>query len=328
MSGEGSPRRGARRDAEGRFLNPDGGPSGQPLGQVWRMMREGGGTPWPRAVQDPPEAPPAEPPPGHAAITFIGHATFLIRLPGGPTLLTDPIWSERCSPFTFLGPRRARAPGLALEALPAIDAVLLSHNHYDHLDVATLRRLGAPRIITGLNNAPILARNGIHGAEELDWWEEATVGTATVTYLPARHFSARGIRDRGRSLWGGFAIRTPAGSLFFAGDTAHGPHLAEIGAEMGPFPIGLIPIGAYEPRWFMRAVHMNPEEAVQARDELGVRTAVAMHFGTFKLTQEGIDEPARALARARAAAGLAEGDFIVPRFGQTLVLPFQTDGKT
>ena len=199
--------------------------------------------------------------------------------------------------------------------------MLLSHNHYDHMDIPTLRRLKAPRIVTGLNNAPILARNGIAGAEELDWWGETTIGAATVTYLPAHHFSARGIRDRGRSLWGGFAIRTAAGSILFAGDTAYGGHLAEIGAEMGPFSIGLIPIGAYEPRWFMKAVHMNPEDAVRARANARVRTAIAMHFGTFKLTQEGIDEPARALAAGRAEAGLAEGDFLVPRFGETITLP-------
>ncbi|MBB5693544.1 MBL fold metallo-hydrolase [Muricoccus pecuniae] len=314
-------RQGARKGPDGRFLNPDGGVAGQPLAQVWRMMREGAGTPWPRHVEDPAEVPPAEPPPGHAAITFIGHASFLIRVAGGPTLLTDPIWSERCSPLPFLGPRRARRPALALDALPPLDAVLLSHNHYDHLDVPTLRRLGAPRIVTGLNNAPILSRNGIGGVEELDWWGETAVGGAMVTYLPAHHFSARGIGDRGRSLWGGFAIRTAAGSILFAGDTAHGGHLAEIGAELGPFSIGMIPIGAYEPRWFMRAVHMNPEEAVRARAETRTRTAIAMHFGTFKLTQEGIDEPARALAEARSGAGLAEGDFIVPRFGQTITLP-------
>lgn len=314
-------RQGARKGPDGRFLNPDGGVAGQPLAQVWRMMREGAGTPWPRHVGDPAEVPPAEPPPGHAAITFIGHASFLIRVAGGPTLLTDPIWSERCSPLPFLGPRRARRPALALDALPPLDAVLLSHNHYDHLDVPTLRRLGAPRIVTGLNNAPILSRNGIGGVEELDWWGETEVGGATVTYLPAHHFSARGIGDRGRSLWGGFPIRTAAGSILFAGDTAHGGHLAEIGAELGPFSIGMIPIGAYEPRWFMRAVHMNPEEAVRARAETRTRIAIAMHFGTFKLTQEGIDEPARALAEARSGAGLAEGDFIVPRFGQTITLP-------
>ena len=314
-------RQGARKGPDGRYLNPDGRTAGNSLGEVWRMMREGGGTPWPRLVRDAPEPPPAVPPPGHAAITLIGHASFLIRIAGGPTLLTDPIWSERCSPFSFLGPRRARAPGLALEALPSIDAVLLSHNHYDHMDIPTLRRLNAPRIVTGLGNAHILAGHGIRGAEELDWWGETRIGDATVTYLPAHHFSARGIRDRGRALWGGFAISTPAGRILFAGDTAYGGHLAAIGQELGPFSVGLIPIGAYEPRWFMRAVHMNPEEAVRARADLRVRTAIAMHFGTFKLTQEGIDEPPRALAAAYAEAGLAEGDFIVPRFGETITLP-------
>jgi L-ascorbate metabolism protein UlaG (beta-lactamase superfamily) len=316
-------REGARRGPDGRFLNPDGGMAGHPLAQVWRMMREGAGTPWPRQVQDPAETPPAEPPPGHAAITFIGHASFLIRIAGGPTLLVDPVWSERCSPLPFLGPRRARAPGLRLDALPPLDAVLVSHNHYDHMDIPTLRRLRTPRIVTGLANAPILARNGITGAEELDWWGETTIGAATITYLPARHFSARGIRDRGRSLWGGFAVSTAEGAILFAGDTSYGGHLAEIGRELGPFSIGLIPIGAYEPRWFMRSVHMNPEEAVQARSDARVHTAIAMHFGTFKLTQEGIDEPALALGRARNQAGLAADDFIVPRFGQTLILPLR-----
>ncbi|MBP0443932.1 MBL fold metallo-hydrolase [Roseomonas sp. SSH11] len=285
------------------------------------MMREGRGSSWPRQVTDAPEPPPAAPPPGHAAITFIGHATFLIRIAGGPTLLTDPIWSDRCSPFAFAGPRRARSPGLALEALPPIDAVLLSHNHYDHMDVRTLRLLDPPRIITGLGNAPILARNGIGRAEELDWWDEVRIGSAAITYLPARHFSARGIRDRGWALWGGFAIRTPGGSLFFAGDTAYGGHLARIGAEAGPFAIGLIPIGAYEPNWFMRTVHMNPGEALRARAESRTATAIAMHFGTFKLTQEAIDEPPRLLEAARDAAGLPPEAFIVPRFGQTLTLP-------
>lgn len=314
-------KQGARRGPDGRFLNPDGSPAGQPLGQVWRMMREGTGQSWPRQVTDPVQPPPAPPPPGHAAITFVGHATFLIRIAGGPTLLTDPIWSERCSPLAFVGPRRARTPGLALEALPPVDAVLLSHNHYDHLDVRTLRVLAPRRIVTGLGNAAILRRNGIAGAEELDWWEDTAVGAARVTYLPAHHFSARGIRDRGRSLWGGFAIRMAAGSIFFAGDTAYGAHLAEIGAGAGPFAIGLIPIGAYEPNWFMRAVHMNPPEALRAREEARVRTAIAMHFGTFKLTQEGIDEPPRVLEEARRAAGLPAGAFLVPGFGQTIILP-------
>jgi L-ascorbate metabolism protein UlaG (beta-lactamase superfamily) len=320
-------RGGALRDPDGRFLNPDGSVAGHPLRQVWRMLREGGGTAWPRRLEDSPKDPPSEPPPGHAAITFIGHSTFLVRIAGGPTVLTDPIWSERCSPIPFLGPRRARAPGLALEALPPLDAVLLSHNHYDHMDIPTLRRLaskerGAPRILTGIGNAAILSRHGIARAEDMDWWQEAELPGATATYLPARHFSARGIRDRGRALWGGFALRLSGGSaLLFAGDTAYGEHLSHIGEALGPFAIGMLPIGAYEPNWFMRSVHMNPAEAIKARADLRVRTAIAMHFGTFKLTQESIDEPVRALKAACAEAGLQDGGFIVPRFGETLILP-------
>ncbi|WP_426957551.1 MBL fold metallo-hydrolase [Muricoccus radiodurans] len=288
------------------------------------MMAEGSGAPWPPHIDDPPETPPSDPPAGHAAITFVGHATFLIRIAGGPTLLTDPIWSDRCSPLPW-GFRRARAPGLRLGTLPPLDAVLVSHNHYDHLDRPTLRRLAARqpaglRIVTGLGNARLLPGSGL-ASEELDWWQDATLPGATVTYLPMRHASARTPFDRARALWGGFAIRTPAGTILFTGDTAYGPHLREIGDALGPSAIGLIPIGAYEPRWFMSQVHMNPEEALRARDDLRVHTAVAMHFGTFKLTQEGIDAPARDLAAHRAAAGLPPARFIVPRFGETLIIP-------
>ncbi len=311
----------AQRGPDGRFLNPDGTTAGNPLGEVWRMMREGAGTPWPKSIEDAPQPPPAEPPPGHVAVTFVGHSTFLIRFGGGPTLLTDPIWSDRCSPSRFVGPKRVRPPALALESLPPLDAVLLTHNHYDHMDLPTLRRLRAPYVLTGLGNDATLAPAGIRHADEMDWWDERRLGRATITYLPMRHFSARGIRDRGRALWGGFAIRTDAGSILFAGDTGYGPHLAEIGARLGPFALGLIPIGAYEPRWFMERVHMNPAEAVQARADLRVDTAVAMHFGTFKLTQEGVDDPARDLEAARDAAGLPPSAYRVPAFGESITVP-------
>ncbi|MCQ4162006.1 MBL fold metallo-hydrolase [Roseomonas sp. GC11] len=307
------------------FLNPDGSPPGQPLSAVWRMMREGKGTPWPAWVENPPYPPPPEPPDGQAVVTFLGHASFLIRLPGGPTLLTDPIWSERCSPLRFAGPKRVRAPGLAFDALPPIDAVLLSHNHYDHCDIPTLRRLHrrfAPRILTGLGNAQLLAKHGLENVLELDWWQPAPLpGGAWAHFTPARHFAARGLHDRAQTLWGGFAIEARGGGrLYFAGDSGWGLHFQEIGQRLGPFDLALLPIGAYEPRWFMRAVHVNPEEAVRAFADLRARRALAMHFGTFKLTQEAIDAPERALAEARQAARLPEEAFRVPGCGESVLV--------
>jgi L-ascorbate metabolism protein UlaG (beta-lactamase superfamily) len=311
----------ARRDAAGRFLNPDGSAAGQPLRQVWKMLREGGGTPWPAQVADPPQPPPPDAvPPGHAAFTFIGHSSFRVLLEDGIVLLTDPIFSERCSPLSFAGPKRVRPPALALDALTRVDAVLVSHAHYDHLDLPSLRALHArfaPRIVTGLGNAAWLARQGIPGAVELDWGETATLpGRHRATFLPMRHFAARGIHDRSRTLWGGFAVEAAGGGRFiFAGDSADGAHFAEIGRAFGPFGVGLIPIGAFEPEWFMQAVHVTPEQAVATQRALRVRTAIAMHFATFKLTREGIDEPARRLAAARATQ-----DFRLPAFGETLTL--------
>jgi len=307
----------------GRFLNPDGSPAGQTLGAVFRMMREGRGTPWPARVENRPHPPaPETVPPGHAAITFIGHASFLIRLADGTSLLTDPMFSDRCSPLSWIGPKRVRDPGLTLAGLPRIDAVLLSHGHYDHLDLPSLRALSAPLIVTGLGQDAFLARNGIQGAVALDWGQSHPLpGGHRATYLPARHFSARGILDRARSLWGGFSVETTdGGRLCFLGDTAWGPHLAEIGAEAGPFGAALVPIGAYEPRWFMQAVHIDPAQAVAARHVLRARTALAMHHGTFKLTQEAIDAPAQGLAAAREEAGDPPESFLVPDVGETLVL--------
>lgn len=311
----------ATRDARGRFLNPDGGQAFQPLGRVLRMLTESRGTPWPRDLRDSPQPPPpASVPAGQGAFTFLGHSTFLVRLADGTTLLTDPIFSERCSPFTWIGPRRARPPALALEELPHIDAVLVSHGHYDHMDLPSLRALHErwqPRLITGLGHAEFLARNGVPGAVELDWGQAAELpGGHAATYVPMRHFSARGIRDRALALWGGFAVEVAGGGRFlFTGDTAAGGHLDAIGAHFGGFGAALIPIGAYEPLWFMQHVHITPEQALEAQRQLRARTAIAMHFGTFKLTQEGIEEPVQRLLAARGTQ-----DFRVPGFGETLVV--------
>lgn len=310
-----------------RFLNRGEEPAAQQgLDATLAMIWEGTGHRWPRRIVDPPFPPgPDQLPAGHVAVTFVGHATFLIRFADGPTLLTDPVWSKRCSPVSFLGPKRVRKPAIAFDALPRIDAVLLSHNHYDHADLHTLRRLArrdAPAVVTGLGNAAWLARNGIPGARDLDWWDQAPLpGGLSATYLPARHFSARGVTDRARTLWGGFCVQAPAGKLVFLGDTAMGGHMNEIGDRIGPVGVALVPIGAYDPGWFMRPVHMNPEEALDAARILRARSSIAMHFGTFKLTLEAIDDPPSRLHAARDAAGLPPDFFRVPGFGETLVLP-------
>ncbi len=312
---------GARRGTSGRYLNPDGSSGGKRLRDVLRLMFGGDGTRWPRQPPDAPQPAPEAPPPGHVAVTAIGHASFCIAFAGGPVLYTDPVWSRRASPFSFIGPARARPPGQPLGALPRPDAVLVSHNHYDHLDLSTLRRLaglGAPPVLTGLGNAALVRRSGLADVTELDWWQAHELpGGHRVTYLPMRHGSARGLRDQCHALWGGFAIETASGGrLFFCGDTAWGPHLQQIGDRLGPFDVALLPIGAYDPRWFMDSVHMDPAEAVQAHHALRAWTSIAMHFGVFKLTREAIDEPSERLAALRGDA-----DFRVPAFGETITLP-------
>jgi L-ascorbate metabolism protein UlaG (beta-lactamase superfamily) len=276
---------------------------------------------WPTRVLDLDYAPPpATVAHDSVAITFINHASFLIRLPGA-VVLTDPIFSERCSPVSWAGPRRARAPGVALADLPRPDVVLLSHNHYDHMDFPTLRAIqarDAPKFITTLGNARTLARLGIQ-ATELDWWQDVTSGALRITATPARHFSARTPRDRNRTLWGGFMISVGAGMVLFAGDSGAGSHWADIKTRLGEPAVALLPIGAYEPRWFMAPVHMNPEEAVQAHLALGARQSVGMHFGTFQLTDEAIDAPLLALEVARQQANINTFDTL--GFGETRTYP-------
>jgi len=301
-------------------------------------------TPWPAHVPNTRQDVPPERVHGdELRITYIGHSTTLIQT-AGVNVLTDPVWSERTGPF-LIGPKRARKPGLPLDMLPPIDAVLVSHNHYDHLDLPTLTALWKrhrPRIVAPLGNAALIDRAlGQRVCEELDWWESLDVfsdagasassqagsdahsgikhpGGLRVHAAPAHHWSARGVFDRRKALWCSFVLETPGGHIGFFGDTGYGSGetFRLIRSRFGSMRVALLPIGAYEPRWFMAPAHMNPEEAVLAMRELGARRAVATHHGVFKLTDEGIDTPLYHLGKARCEHGVSPEAFRVMDVGE------------
>ena len=290
----------------------------RPFSEVPRMMAERG-TPWPAQV---PVVPKLPEPLGDATavVTFIGHATFLIQTAAG-NILTDPIYSDIAGPLNLAGPRRSRAPGVRFEDLPPIATVLLSHNHYDHCDLRTLRRLRKrfdPVLVTPLGNARMARKAGISKVTELDWWETATTASGVVTATPAQHFSARTPFDRNRALWSGFMIQVKERRIYFAGDSGYGGFFGEIRRRLGPIDLAMLPIGAYEPRWFMHPIHMNPAEAVQAHLDLQSPRSVGMHFGTFRMTIEGIDAPLAALAEARLEQRVPQGQFDTLDFGGSL----------
>jgi len=305
-----------------RFFNPTGS-NGQPLRKVPRLLLTRR-TPWPLQVPIAPQRPP-DPGPGEVVVTFIGHSTFLLQSEAANVLI-DPVYSERASPVSFAGPRRARAPGVRFEDLPAITVVLVSHNHYDHCDLRTLKALEqrfSPKLVTPLGNGGLLRRAGSTRVSELDWWQSVNLAGLTITLTPSQHFSARTPFDRNRALWGGFRIEAGRRSILHAGDTGYGPHFREIAARLGPVDLALLPIGAYEPRWFMKDIHMNPAEAVQAHRELGAAESIAMHFGTFQLTPEAIDDPPRELARALQEQGIPGGRFRTLEVGESVTLKGQ-----
>ncbi|AMO22959.1 MBL fold metallo-hydrolase [Ramlibacter solisilvae] len=268
------------------------------------------------------------------SVTWIGHATALLQC-GGLNVLTDPIFSERASPLPLLGigPKRAQPPGIALPDLPPIDVVLISHNHYDHLDLASLEGLdersgGQTLFLVPLGVKALLTQHGLRHVVELDWWQSHWHGGVEFHLVPVQHWSARGFGDRNHTLWGGWAVFAPDLRWYFAGDTGYTRDFADTRrrfasrAAGGPvFDLALLPIGAYEPRWFMSAQHMNPAEAVQAHRDLGARRSLGVHWGTFELTDEALDQPPRDLAAARSAAGIPEADFFVLAIGETRWLP-------
>src|SRR6266700_376970 len=282
----------------------------------WRLTSRRG--PWKKWTDSQPGSVPSR------RVTFINHATVLIQTEG-LNILTDPIWSERASPVRWAGPKRHRSPGLRFEDLPPIDIVLISHNHYDHLDVATLVRLQAqhqPRFVTGLGNRAFLNSCEIADAIELDWLETAKVSNElNVTCVPAKHFSGRWLSDGDVTLWCGYIVHGSAGNIYFAGDTGMGNHFVEIKNRLGPIRLALLPIGAYLPNWFMHPVHLSPSEAVEAHHVLAAHVSTAMHFGTFALGDDGEFEPLQTLRDALSKDAKGDSGFWVLEHGEGRNVP-------
>jgi L-ascorbate metabolism protein UlaG (beta-lactamase superfamily) len=313
-----------------RFFDPNGVPPRSRRDLLrWRFGRQSRKkrATWPVWAPSPyADHPPARVEGQAWRISYVGHASFLIQT-AGLNLLLDPVWSPRASPFRFIGPKRVNAPGIAFEKLPPIDAVLVTHGHYDHLDVATLSRLAAAhraRVITPLGNDTIMRNHDpAIAAEAYDWSDRVDIGPGVaVTLVPTRHWSARSLSDRNMSLWASFVIETPDGRIFFVGDSAYGDgrNFRETRERHGPFKLALLPIGAYEPRWFMQDQHMNPAESVQALLDCGAELALGHHYGTFQLTDEAIDAPTIALAEALKAARISPERFRVLQPGEILQL--------
>ncbi len=281
-----------------RFFNP-GAQQASGLSNVLRWKLTSRAEVSPEFVDDvQPAIPPKRVDGNELRTTLVNHSTVLLQ-ERRFNILTDPIWSERSSPLSWIGPRRHRKPGVVFEDLPTIDVVLLSHNHYDHLDLPTLRRLAASKKATYVvpsGVGELLRSEKIGPVQELDWGESFSFNGFTVHSVPAYHFSSRSISDRNKSLWCGYMIETDSRLIYFAADTGFGPHFQQIREKFGSPDLALLPIGAYEPRWFMSPVHMSPDEAIQAHVILGARTSVAIHHGTFALADDAIDTPRKRLA--------------------------------
>lgn len=307
-----------------RFFNQDRRADRGPLDHLkWIINRERGK--WQKWTN-------AEPGPkplkrvgnGELRVTFINHSTLLIQM-DSMNILTDPAWSERSSPVWFAGPRRVRSPGIRFEDLPPIDVVVVSHNHYDHLDLPTLKRLylqHKPKIYVGLGNKLLLDRSGIEQVCELDWWQQVELSNSIrLACVPAQHFSGRGLCDRNKTLWAGFVFESQAGTVYFAGDTGFSSHFEQISDRFGPIRLALLPIGAFLPKWFMSAGHLSPDDALKAHFILGAKASVAMHFGTFPMADDGQSEPADRLSAAIAETGMRQTRFWILGFGEGRAVP-------
>ena len=288
------------------FFDPDGAPP-RSLREVlrWQFGGKRQREAWPDWAPSPhADTPPARVDGDQVRLSFVGHASWLIQA-SGLNILVDPVWSSRVSPVSFAGPKRHNDPGIAFEKLPKIDVVLVSHGHYDHLDIATLSRLAknfVPRVVTPLgNDVTMRSADSTIKAEAFDWHDRVELGSGiAVTLVPTRHWSARGMFDRNKALWASFVLETPAGKLYIVCDSGYGDgkHFRRVAEAHGPLRLAILPIGAYEPRWFMSDQHMNPSDAVKALADCGAQQALAHHHGTFQLTDEAIDAPVVALGEA------------------------------
>jgi L-ascorbate metabolism protein UlaG (beta-lactamase superfamily) len=283
-----------------RYYNP-GAPQARNILDVLRWKLTSRPQSSPRFIYDVKQiTPPASVVGNELRATFVNHSTVLLQQ-NELNILTDPIWAERASPVVWAGPRRRRQPGIRLEDLPRIDVVLLSHNHYDHLDLSTLHflaRRGSSTFVAPTGVARLLRSQQIKPVHELGWGASKTLGVSTIHCVPAFHFSGRGIFDRNKTLWCGYVIQSPGGSIYFAADTAFGNHFNLIRDQFGPMRLSLLPIGSYEPRWFMAPIHMSPEDALEAHRITRSRTSIAIHHGTFQLGDDGIDAAKERLLKA------------------------------
>jgi L-ascorbate metabolism protein UlaG (beta-lactamase superfamily) len=280
-------------------------------------------SPWPRSVENRSSPRLHEKlGPEDTAVTFVNHATFLIQV-NGLNILTDPIWSKRASPFRRIGPARVRKPGVEFSELPEIHLILLSHNHYDHLDIETLKALSKrfdPTVLVAAGDKELVELTGFKKVHEFDWWEKFQLRPGfEVTFTPAQHFSSRNLFDRLKSLWGGYMIQSENQRIYYGGDSGYSSHFSDIARKLGSPDIAFLGMGAYEPRWFMKPMHMNPMEAVKAHNDLGAKQSIGMHFGTFHMSAESIDQPLADLKSALSEEGISESRFVTLQEGETRV---------
>ena len=319
----------------------------------WQIERRQQGVPKPPKTPTPLQAPDLAAIKSYAAgtssqprasqITWIGHASMLVQA-GGLNVLTDPVFSERASPVQFIGHKRAQPPGIALADLPPIDVVLISHNHYDHLDKAAVQEISRQSKAAGTSTLFLVplglkswfADLGIDNVTELDWWERRSLRGVEFNFTPVQHWSSRGLGDRSQTLWGGYAVFAPEFQWYFSGDTGYSKDFVDTLARFadrqkpeqgGGFDLALIAVGAYEPRWFMKEQHVNPAEAVQIHKDLHAKRSVGLHWGTFELTDESLDQPPKDLAAAVKAQSLKDDEFTLMAIGETRVLPARALAK-